>query len=66
VALWAPVWFHLLFVGFFFGFGFYRENPRMTAAAVINILFGIAIHLYPYHVQTGEKTPSLANLQQEG
>jgi hypothetical protein len=38
----------------------------MTAAAAINILFGIAIHLYPYRVQTGERTLSLANLDQYG
>jgi hypothetical protein len=66
VALWVPAWFHLFFVGCFFGFGFYRENPWMTAAGAINFLLGIAIHLYPYRVQTREKTLRLANLEQEG
>ncbi len=37
--------------GCFFWFGFYRENSWMTAAAVINVLLGIAIHLYPYRIQ---------------
>lgn len=66
VALWAPAWFHVFFVGCFFGFGFYRENRWMTAAAVINILLGIAIHLYPYRLRTREKALGLASVQQEG
>ena len=66
VALWVPAWFHVFFVGCLFGFGFYRENPRMTAAAVINILLGIAIHLHPYFVQTRERTPFLASLEHKG
>ncbi len=51
VALGVPAWFHVFFVGCFFWFGFYRENSWMTAAAVINVLLGIAIHLYPYRIQ---------------
>ena len=66
VALWVPAWFHVFFVSCLFGFGFYRENPRMTAAAVINILLGIAIHLHPYFVQTRERTPFLASLEHKG
>ncbi len=65
VALWVPAWFHVFFVGCFFGFGFYRENSWMTAAAVINILLGIAVHLFPYRIQSRGKAPRLANLQQE-
>ncbi len=60
LALWVPAWFHLFFVGCFFGFGFYRENPWMTAAAIINILLGIAIHLYPYCIQA--RGPSRARM----
>ena len=66
VALWAPAWFHLFFVGCFFGFGFYRENPWMTAAGVINLLLGVAIHLYPYRVQTRQKSLLLESLEQQG
>lgn len=66
VALWVPAWFHVFFVGCFFWFGFYRENPWMTATAAVNILLGTAIHLYPYRVQTREKALRLEDLQQEG
>jgi len=48
VALWVPGWFHLFFAFCFFTLGFFRENPWMTAAAVVNLLIGIAIHLAPY------------------
>ena len=66
LALWVPAWFHGFFVACFFAFGFYRENPWMTAAAVTNLLLGIAIHLYPYRMQAREKAPHLASLRQEG
>jgi len=66
VALWVPAWFHVFFVGCFFGFGFYRENPWMTTAAVVNILLGTAIHLYPYRAQTRARALRLEELQQEG
>ncbi len=64
VALWVPAWFHVFFVGCFFGFGFYREHPWMTTAAVLNILLGIAIHLYPYLLQFREKSLPLVDLQE--
>ena len=66
VALWVPAWFHVFFVGCFFGFGFYRENPWMTMAAVVNILLGIGIHMVPYNVQMRGKAWVSASLQQEG
>jgi hypothetical protein len=66
IALWVPAWFHAFFVSCFFGFGFYRENPWMTTAAVINLLLGMAIHLYPYRIQARGKSPLLASLQQDG
>jgi uncharacterized membrane protein len=40
-----PCWFHVIFVSWFFGFGFYRENPWMTAAACGNVLLGVAVHV---------------------
>lgn len=64
VALWVPMWFHVLFAAYFFGFGFYRENPWMTAATATNILLGIAIHLYPYRAQTRAEAPHLRILRQ--
>ncbi len=64
VALWAPVWFHAFFVACFFGFGFYRENPWMTTAAIVIVLFGIAIHLYPHRIEARRKDPGLADLKQ--
>lgn len=66
LALYIPAWFHAFFVGCFFGFGFYRENPWMTAAAVINLLLGIAIHLYPYRVPAFAREAHLQRLPQEG
>jgi hypothetical protein len=65
IALWVPAWFHAFFVACFFGFGFYRENPWMTTAAVINLLLGIATHLYPYRMQAGSNV-LLPSLQQNG
>lgn len=43
----VPYWFHFFFFSCFLVFGFYRENPWMTAAAVLNVLIGITVHLYP-------------------
>ena len=47
VALWVPVWFHVFFMTCFFGLGFYRENPLMTAVACANVFVGLAIHVSP-------------------
>jgi uncharacterized membrane protein len=47
LATWVPCWFHLFFIGCFFGFGFYRENRWMTVVAGANVLLGFAIHLLP-------------------
>jgi carotenoid biosynthesis protein len=47
VAWWVPGWFHLFFFGSLFILGFYAENKWMTVAACVNVLIGIAIHLYP-------------------
>ncbi len=46
---WAvPGAFHLLFFGCFFIFGFYLENKWMTIAAVVNLLVGLGLHLFPF------------------
>lgn len=66
VAVWVPAWFHLVFVGCFFGFGFYRENPWMTVAGVTNLLLGITMHLYPYRVQTRQNPLLPEPVEQEG
>lgn len=47
LAQWVPLWFHLVFVGFFIYFGFYRENRWMVVAALVNVLLGLAIHAVP-------------------
>ncbi len=47
IANLVPFWFHCFFAFCFFVLGFYRENPWMTAAALVNILVGVAIHLVP-------------------
>ena len=47
VARWVPCWFHFFFLLCFFVLGFYRENPWMTAAACLNGLIGVAMHLAP-------------------
>ncbi|MXV15362.1 carotenoid biosynthesis protein [Hufsiella ginkgonis] len=41
----VPGWFHLFFTACFFILGFYKENTWMTAAACINLLIGVIIHL---------------------
>lgn len=66
VAIWVPAWFHVFFVGCFFGLDFYRENPWMTAVAIINFLLGVAIHVAPYRIQTRESIQLLASLDPEG
>ena len=58
IALWVPAWFHVLFVACFFAFGFYRENRWMTTAAVINLLLGMAVHLYPFRLQARSGAPA--------
>jgi hypothetical protein len=55
IALWVPCWFHIFFAFCFFTLGFYRENAWMTAAALTNILLGIAVHLAPYYAGTRMK-----------
>jgi hypothetical protein len=51
IALWVPGWFHLSFVCFFFVFGFFRENVWMTTATCLNLLIGIAVHVYASRLQ---------------
>lgn len=46
IAIWVPCWFHVYFLFCFFVFAFYKENRWMTAAAVLNMLLGMAIHLW--------------------
>ncbi len=65
LALWVPAWFHAFFVACFVGFGFYRENPWMTAAGLVNLLLGVAIHLYPYVIRNPVKEKLPASLQHE-
>lgn len=48
VAWWVPGWFHFYFFAGLFICGFYLENAWMTIAACINLLIGIAVHVYPY------------------
>lgn len=40
----VPAWFHVVFVAFLFLLGFYRENPWMVAAAIVNFALGLAVH----------------------
>ncbi len=47
IAWLVPGWFHLFFIACFFVLGFYKENNWMCAAACINLLIGIAIHVFP-------------------
>jgi hypothetical protein len=47
VAWFVPGWFHFFFFACLFVCGFYTESNWMTAAACINLLIGIIIHLYP-------------------
>lgn len=44
LALWVPCWFHAQFAIFFVVFGFYRENPWLTAATCVNLAIGFALH----------------------
>jgi hypothetical protein len=47
VAWWVPGWFHLFFASCFFLLAFYMENKWMTVAAIINLVIGIALHVFP-------------------
>ncbi len=47
IVWWVPGWFHIFFTGCFFILGFYQENHWMTIAAIVNLLFGLFIHLLP-------------------
>jgi hypothetical protein len=47
ISWWVPGWFHLFFFSCFFIFGFYKENTWMTAAASVNVLIGVAVHVWP-------------------
>jgi hypothetical protein len=40
----VPGWFHLYFICWFFGAGFYLENGWMTFWSIVNFLAGIVIH----------------------
>ncbi len=41
----VPAWFHVLFVTFLFALGFYRENPWLIAAAIVNFALGLSVHM---------------------
>ena len=41
----VPVWFHLFFFIWLFAGGFFRESPWLVAAASLNLLIGIGIHV---------------------
>jgi Carotenoid biosynthesis protein len=56
VAWWVPGWFHLYFFFAFFACGFFRENPWLTAAACVNLLIGVAIHLAPLSIRSKDAT----------
>jgi len=65
VAQWVPCYFHFFFVFCFFALGFYRENKWMTTAALINVLLGTVVHLYPFEPPTRLKRTTRQDLEQK-
>jgi hypothetical protein len=57
-ARWVPCWFHFFFVFCFFALGFYRENPWMTAAAIVNVTIGVVLHLEPKTLLARSSAPA--------
>lgn len=56
LATLIPAYFHAFFLGLFYGFGFYRENPWMTFAATLNGVVGLGLHLLPLRRRTSRAT----------
>ena len=49
IVTWVvPAWFHVYFICWFFGAGFYRENGWMTFWSVTNFAAGVLIHWLLY------------------